>query len=63
MDVQNTFLHGDLVEEVYMKLPQGFSASGPKEVCLLNKSLYGLRQTPHYWFPKLSSTLKKYRFV
>lgn len=38
MDVHNTFLHGDLEEEVYMKLPQGFACSDPSKVCSLRKS-------------------------
>lgn len=62
MDVHNAFLHGDFKEEVYMKMPPGFSASDPNKVCRLKKSLYGLKQAPRCWFAKLTSALKKAGF-
>lgn len=39
MDIHNAFLHGDLKEEVYMRLHPGFTHSDPRKVCRL-KSLF-----------------------
>ena len=41
-DVKNTFLHGDLEEEVYMDVRLGFTGK-QNVVCRLTKSLYGLK--------------------
>lgn len=43
MDVVITFLQGSLEEEVYMKVPQGFTTE-KRLVCRLHKSLYGLKE-------------------
>ncbi|XP_068336409.1 uncharacterized protein [Pyrus communis] len=63
MDVKNAFLHGDLKEEVYMKLPPGHPQSNePNVVCRLHKAIYGLKQSPRAWYAKLSSVLTSVGF-
>ena len=58
MDVKNAFLHGDLEEEVYMKLPPGHPRENePNKVCRLYKAIYGLKQSPRASYSKLSSVL------
>jgi hypothetical protein len=46
LDVVTTFLEDDIEEEIYMRQPEGFrhtDSNGEERVCLLKKSLYGLK--------------------
>ena len=64
MDVKKTFLHGDLEEEIYMKQPKVFVVKGKKElVCKLNKSLYGLKQSPRMWYQKFDTFIRGFGFT
>ncbi|KAL4361976.1 hypothetical protein GQ457_04G006020 [Hibiscus cannabinus] len=65
VDVNNAFLNGDLEEEVFMKQPPGFeeyATDGTPLVCKLNRSLYGLKQTPRSWNCKLKAALFQFGF-
>nr|KYP41296.1 Retrovirus-related Pol polyprotein from transposon TNT 1-94 [Cajanus cajan] len=62
LDVHNAFLHGDLEEEVYMHFPLGFSVGSPGSACKLQRSLYGLKQSPRNWFAKLRDSLLNFGF-
>ncbi|GJV24499.1 ribonuclease H-like domain-containing protein [Tanacetum coccineum] len=64
LDVNNAFLYGDLNEEIYMTIPQGFVNKDNKtKVYRLVKSLYGLKQSPRMWNEKLANVLKENDFV
>lgn len=53
--MKNAFLHGDLDEDIYMEQPKGFVVDGKSNfVCKLEKSLYGLKQSPRQWYKRFN---------
>ncbi|KAH9697781.1 Integrase catalytic domain-containing protein [Citrus sinensis] len=53
MDVKTTFLHGKLEVEILMTQPEGFEVKEEEDyVCHLNKSLYGLKESPRQWYKR-----------
>jgi len=58
MDVKGAYLNGTLKERVYMQQPEGF-ADGTGQVCLLVKTLYGLKQAGREWNIELDTKLRK----
>ena len=45
IDVKTAFLNGEMNEEVYMIQPKGFISIDKSNVCKLQRSIYGLKQT------------------
>jgi hypothetical protein len=63
LDVKTAFLYGDLQEEIYMDLPEGYGFTvGSKVACKLLKTLYGLKQAPRAWYFRLKDELAKLGF-
>lgn len=64
MDMKTLFRHGDLEEEIYMSQPEHFVVKGKESlVCKLEKSLYGLKQSPRKWYQKFDTFLLSLGFV
>jgi hypothetical protein len=64
MDVNTTFLHGDLEEEIYMKQPEGFVVKEKKDlVYKLKRSLYGLKKSTTMWYQKFDTYILSFGFV
>jgi len=62
VDISHAFTNGDLDEEIYMKQPEGFHQGDANDVCLLKKSLYGLKQSARQWNKKIHGTLETIGF-
>jgi len=63
MDVKTAFLNGDLEEEIYMEQPEGFVKAREEHlVCKLQKTIYGLKQSPRAWNKKLHDELQQLGF-
>ncbi|CAM8905250.1 unnamed protein product [Rhodiola kirilowii] len=57
LDINNAFLHGFIEEDIFMKVPEGYSKASPHQVCKLKRSLYSLKQASRQWNHELSSFL------
>ena len=62
MDIKGAYLHGILKEKVYMQQPEGYD-DGTGRVCLLIKTLYGLKQSGREWNAELNKKLKEFGFT
>ncbi|XP_019181985.1 PREDICTED: uncharacterized protein LOC109177138 [Ipomoea nil] len=63
-DVHNAFLNGNLAEMVYMKQPPSYEDKATSDhLCLLQRSLYVLKQASQPWFNQLHSFLVSVGFT
>lgn len=60
-DVKTAFLNGSLDQEIYMRVPQGYTETN--KICRLKKALYGLKQAPLRWYKRLTTFLKDEGFT
>ncbi len=60
LDAVNAFVHADLDETVFMRMPPGYGEQG--KVLKLNRALYGLHRSPLLWQQKLTDEMKKLGF-
>jgi len=58
LDVKGAYLNSTLKEKVYMKQPEGYG-DGTPHICLLVKTLYGLKQAGREWNLEFNRKLRK----
>ena len=62
-DVKTAFLNGDLQEEIYLQIPDGYVTEETRGlVYKLRRSLYGLKQSPRCWNEKFVGFLRSFNF-
>lgn len=63
MDIKTAFLNGELEEKIFMKQPEGFVVKNKESwVCLLQKSLYGLKLSPRQWYKCFDSFILSIKY-
>lgn len=63
LDAKTAFLNGILTETIYMKQPPGFVSNDPNKVCLLKRSIYGLKQAARAWNEAIHNVLANEKFT
>lgn len=67
-DVRTAFLYGEIDEDIYMEVPEGLivgedsAEEEARVVCKLEKSIYGLKQSPRCWNQKFTTFLHEFEF-
>lgn len=62
LDVKTAFLHGDISEEIYMRPPDGVTVPNGY-VLKLQRSIYGLKQSPRQWNRKFHDFIVTIGFI
>jgi hypothetical protein len=65
-DFESAYLQSEMNEEIFMKQPEGFEEldkDGNQLVCLLKKSLYGLKQSGRNWNLRINKWLLEHQFT
>lgn len=64
MDAVAAFFNGIPKEVIYLRIPEGMYVADrtPRTVLLVNKSLYGLKQSPRCWYDELRAFLDTINF-
>jgi hypothetical protein len=64
LDVKTVFLHGDLEEDIYMTQADRFKVVGKENwVSKLNRSLYGLKQSPRQWYKRFDQFMIRQKYT
>ncbi|KAH9745502.1 hypothetical protein KPL70_004095 [Citrus sinensis] len=64
LDVKTAFLHERLQEEILMTQPEGYvDSKKPNHVCLLKRSLYGLKQSPRQWYLRFNEFMLSHGYL
>ena len=64
MDISNAYLEGELDVKIYMEIPEGIDVPDPEnKALLLQKGLYGLKQSGRIWNRKFRRYLARIGFV